>query len=87
MIRVCPYCSNINVDKLKKTIGEENVKTGCIGACRSFSKEAVGKINGELVIKQTEDEFLEAVVNNLVKRENELRDQEVNHLRNDTHKK
>lgn len=36
MIRVCPYCSNINVDKLKKTIGEENVKTGCIGACRSF---------------------------------------------------
>ena len=43
MIRVCPYCSNINVDKLKKTIGEENVKTGCIGACRSFSKEAVGK--------------------------------------------
>ena len=55
MIRVCPYCSNINVDKLKKTIGEENVKTGCIGACRSFSKEAVGKINGELVIKQTED--------------------------------
>ena len=63
MIRVCPYCSNINVDKLKKTIGED-VKTGCIGACRSFSKEAVGKINGELVIKQTEDEFLEAAKNN-----------------------
>ena len=61
MIRVCPYCSNINVDKLKKTIGEE---TGCIGACRSFSKEAVGKINGELVIKQTEDEFLEVAKNN-----------------------
>lgn len=59
MIRVCPYCSNINVDKLKNTIGEENVKTGCIGACRSFSKEAVGKINGELVIKQTEEEFFE----------------------------
>ena len=33
-------------------------------ACRSFSKEAVGKINGELVIKQTEDEFLEAAKNN-----------------------
>ena len=64
MIRVCPYCSNINVDKLKKTIGEENVKTGCIGACRSFSKEAVGKINGQLVIKQTEDEFLEVAKNN-----------------------
>ena len=60
MIKVCPYCSNINVDNLKNILGEENVKTGCIGACRSFSKEAVGKINGELVIKQTEEEFLEA---------------------------
>ena len=64
MIRVCPYRSNINVDKLNKTIGEENVKTGCIGACRSFSKEAVGRIGGELVIKQTEEEFLEFVKNN-----------------------
>ena len=60
MIRVCPYCSNIDVNKLKETVGEENVKTGCIGACRAFSKEAVGKINGELVIKQTEEEFFEA---------------------------
>ena len=57
MIRVCPYCSNINVDKLKKTIGEENVKTGCIGACRSFSKEAVGKINGELTTSKEIEKF------------------------------
>lgn len=59
MIRVCPYCSNIDVNKLKEIAGEENVKTGCIGACRAFSKEAVGKIDGELVIKQTEEEFFE----------------------------
>lgn len=64
MIRVCPYCSNVNVDKLKKTIGEESVKTGCIGACRSFSNESVARIGGELVIKQTEEEFLEFVKNN-----------------------
>ena len=64
MIRVCPFCSNVDVNKIKELVGEENVKTGCIGACRSFSKEAVGKINGELVIKQTEDEFLEAAKNN-----------------------
>ncbi|MGL6105983.1 DUF1450 domain-containing protein [Romboutsia sp.] len=57
MIRVCPYCSNIDVNKLKETVGEENVKTGCIGACRAFSKEAVGKIDGELIIKQTEEDF------------------------------
>ena len=64
MIRVCPYCSNINVDKLKKTIGEENVKTGCIGACRSFFKVAVWYLIGDLVIKLTEDEFLEDAKNN-----------------------
>ena len=57
MIRICPYCSNIDVNKLKEIAGEENVKTGCIGACRSFSKEAVGKIDKELVIKQNEEEF------------------------------
>lgn len=57
MIKVCPYCSNVDVNKLKEIAGEENVKTGCIGACRSFSKEAVGKIDKELVIKQNEEEF------------------------------
>lgn len=57
MIKVCPYCSNIDVDKLKKISGQENVKTGCIGACRTYSKEAVGKIDGELVIKQNEEDF------------------------------
>jgi len=57
MIRVCPYCSNVDVNKLKEIAGEENVKTGCIGACRSFSKEAVGRIDKELVIKQNEEEF------------------------------
>jgi hypothetical protein len=59
MIRVCPYCSNIDVNKLKEIAGEENVKTGCIGVCRSFSKEAVGRIDKELVIKQNEEEFFQ----------------------------
>ncbi len=63
MIKVCPYCSNVDVSKLKDSIGEENVKTGCIGACRSFKTEAVGKINGELVIKQNEKEFFDLCLN------------------------
>lgn len=61
MIRVCPYCSNIDVNKLKEVAGEENVKTGCIGACRSFSKEAVAKIDNELVIKQSEKELFDLI--------------------------
>ena len=55
MIRVCPFCSNVDVNKIKEIAGEENVKTGCIGQCRSFKKEAVGFIDGELVIKENEE--------------------------------
>ncbi|MGL5328459.1 MAG: DUF1450 domain-containing protein [Peptostreptococcaceae bacterium] len=59
MIRVCPYCSNVDVNKLKETVGEENVKTGCIGICRSFATEAVAKVDGELIIKQSEQELFD----------------------------
>ena len=58
MIRVCPFCSNVDVNKIKELVGEENVKTGCIGKCRAFKKEAVGFIDGELVIKENEELFL-----------------------------
>lgn len=61
MIRVCPHCSNVDVNKLREVIGTENVKTGCIGACRAFSKEAVAKVNGELVIKQNEEDLLKSL--------------------------
>lgn len=58
MIRVCPFCSNVDVNKIKELVVEENVKTGCIGQCRAFKKEAVGFIDGELVIKENEELFL-----------------------------
>ncbi|WP_343101086.1 DUF1450 domain-containing protein [Romboutsia sp. MSSM.1001216sp_RTP31141st1_G3_RTP31141_220114] len=61
MIRVCPYCSNVDVNKLKEIAGGENVSTGCIGVCRMYSKEAVAKINGNLVIKQTEKELFDII--------------------------
>lgn len=63
MIRVCPHCSNVNVNKLKEVIGSENIKTGCIGACRSFTKECVAKVDGELIIKQNEDDLIEYIKN------------------------
>lgn len=61
MIRVCPYCSNVDVNKLKEIAGEENVSTGCIGVCRMYSKEAVAKIDVNLVIKQTEKELFDMI--------------------------
>lgn len=58
MIKVCPYCSNVNVTNLKKSLGEENVKTGCIGACRRYKTESVGLINNVLVVKSNEQELI-----------------------------
>ena len=66
MVRVCPYCSNIDLEKLKSEIGEDNVVKGCIGLCGVYKKESVGKIKGELVIKQTPEEFIEAIKNKLL---------------------
>ena len=57
VIRVCPYCSNVDLDKLKEVIGEEKVQRGCIGQCRAYKKEAVVKIDGILTIKQSEEEL------------------------------
>lgn len=58
-VRVCPYCSNVDLDKLSETIGEDKVQRGCIGQCRAYKKEAVVKIDGNLVIKQSQDELFE----------------------------
>jgi uncharacterized protein YuzB (UPF0349 family) len=59
MVRVCPRCSNVDIDKLKEVVGEENVKTGCIGMCRAYSKEAVVKVDGEVLIKETQQELFD----------------------------
>lgn len=57
VIRVCPYCSNVDLDKLAEVVGAEKVQRGCIGQCRSYKKEAVVKIDGILTIKQSEEEL------------------------------
>ncbi|MGL5694516.1 MAG: DUF1450 domain-containing protein [Peptostreptococcaceae bacterium] len=56
-VRVCPYCSNVDLDELAKVVGEDKVQRGCIGQCRAYKKEAVVKVNGSLVIKQSQEEL------------------------------
>ena len=58
-VRVCPFCSNVDIDKLKKMIGEENVNIGCVGACRKDKTQFFGRINGVYVMTKTEEEFLD----------------------------
>lgn len=59
-VRVCPFCSNVNIEKLKEIIGEENVNEGCVGACRKEKIHFFGRINGVYVMTNTEEEFIEA---------------------------
>ena len=60
LLKVCPKCSKINVNKLIDRIGKENVHIGCVGACRKDRLYYFGKINGVYVMTQTEEEFIKA---------------------------
>ena len=33
MISVCPECSGINIDRLEKEFGKDNIDYRCIGEC------------------------------------------------------
>ena len=58
LVRVCPKCTKLNIEKLKDKLGEENVVTGCVGACRKDKEYYFGKINSIYVMTNTEEEFI-----------------------------
>ena len=58
MIRVCGYCSNVDIDAIKTLVGDENVEVGCIGQC---GQEFVAYINDELIETSTEEELLDYI--------------------------
>ncbi|WP_378956969.1 hypothetical protein [Pelosinus sp. sgz500959] len=60
MVRVCPNCSNVNVNELEKLI-PGNLEVECIGECGQHEGKFFGYINDELIIKDTEQEFFESV--------------------------
>ncbi len=39
LVRACPYCSNVDMDKLEEVVGKEKVQRGCIGQCRAYKKD------------------------------------------------
>ncbi|MGL4773627.1 MAG: DUF1450 domain-containing protein [Clostridium sp.] len=58
MIVICPNCSNIDYDKLKDVVGEENIDCCCMGYCSQSDDQTVGYIDGEFVQTYSEEEFL-----------------------------
>jgi len=60
MIRVCPNCTDVDIDKLEELV-PGNLEVECIGECGQHEGKFFGYINDELVIKETEQEFFEEV--------------------------
>lgn len=58
MIRICSYCSNVDMEKIINIVGEENVEVGCIGQC---GQEFVAYVNDELIETSTEEELLDYI--------------------------
>ncbi len=56
MIRICPDCSNVDIDKLEE-LGEE-IEEGCIALC---GNEFVCFVGEKLIEAYSEEELIEKV--------------------------
>jgi len=57
MIRICPDCSNVDIDKLEK-LGEEIVEE-CIALCGTEYVAYIG--DDELIEAESEEELIEKI--------------------------
>jgi len=60
MVKVCDCCSGITAAELK-AVGLETVESGCIDHCAGFDGKVFGLIEGELVVVESKEAFLEQV--------------------------
>lgn len=64
MIVMCPGCSGIDVDLVKKEFKDEKIVFGCIGECGGRMDESiVAIVNGEFIEGKNEEEFIKNIRN------------------------
>lgn len=64
MIVICPGCSGIEPELVKKEFKDEKIVFGCIGECGGRMDESiVAMVNGEFVEANSEVEFIIKVKN------------------------
>lgn len=66
MIRVCSVCSNVDIDKLRDVVFEEDIEIGCIGECGQHDGKVFGYIDDKLIIKENHEEFIEVIRSSIV---------------------
>lgn len=60
MIRICPFCSKLNQDKIIAEFGEDNVEVSCVGVCRKIEGKVFGYFDYDYIEVDTEEQFIEA---------------------------
>lgn len=64
MIVMCPGCSGIDPELVKKEFKDEKIVFGCIGECGGrMDENIVAMVNGEFVEANSEVEFIIKVKN------------------------
>lgn len=66
MIVMCPGCSGIDPEVVKKEFKDEKIVFGCIGECGGRMDESiVAMVNGEFIEARSQVEFIMKVRNTL----------------------
>lgn len=58
MIKICPNCSSVNIDKIKELVGKDNLTEGCIGRCGT---PYAAIVDFDAIICDSEDELYEEI--------------------------
>lgn len=67
MIKVCPSCSNVDLDALEREFGSDNVEATCLGECGMNAEQSFGYVFEKWVIHDDEDAFMEDVKKRMTK--------------------
>lgn len=60
-VNVCKKCSGIDAEDLKGIIKMKDMRVGCIRECKKNAGKVFGFLNGEMVVCDTKDEFINKV--------------------------
>lgn len=60
-ISICSECSGIDIDKLEKEFGKENIDYRCIGECGGRDGIMLGYTKKTFIQAESDEEFIEIV--------------------------
>ena len=60
-VNVCKKCSGFDPAELKGVVKTKDLRVGCIGECNKYEGKVYGKLNDELVICDSKEEFFEKI--------------------------